>query len=92
MGLDVSVKKSCMLHLGPRNERLPYFLGVDELPARTVVKDLGIHVSEFDSVRHVTETIKRSAKLSNWIMRAFTLNEAGAYIKMYTSIVRPVML
>ena len=81
MGLRVSSSKCCVFHYGSNNPCHQYFLGDKPLEVRSEIKDLGIHITEkLDFQSHVTHVLKKAARITNWIMRAFTLRRPGPYL------------
>ena len=92
VGLQVSAQKCCVFHLGPGTLDLPYYLDGVTLEVRSEIRDLGVHIdSGLDFGSHVTDVLKKSARVTNWIMRAFTLRRPEPYLTMYRTTVTPLL-
>lgn len=91
MSLQVSTQKCCVFHYGRGNAKFQYTLDGVTLVARSEIKDLGIHITEkLDFESHATHVLKKTAQITNWIMRAVTLKRPEPYLKMYRSVVLPI--
>ena len=93
MGLEISTHKCCVFHCGPRSPRHPYTLNGALLEPRNEIRDLGVLITEeLDFSSHVTSVLKKTARLTNWILRAFAIKKPDPYLKMYSTTVKPIIM
>ena len=93
MGLRLSHNKCSVVHFGRHNRHYVYCLGRQELTRQTVVKDLGVSISEtLEYVDHIDDVIRRASMIVSWIMRCFVLTSPSAYLKLYNAHVIPIFL
>ena len=58
-----------------------------------MIPTLGIHITEtLKSQSHVTHIVKKAARITNWITRAFTPRRPGLYLRMYRAVVLPIIM
>jgi len=92
VGLNLTPEKCGVMHFGSKNPRFDYLLCGGSLRKLEVVKDIGVRYSPSlnfsEQVRHIAA---KASLISNWILRSFALKSPSAYLKLYESLVLPVM-
>lgn len=92
MGLRLSTNKCGVFHMGARNHRYPYFLEGTPLERLATVKDLGVrYSSDLSFSEQVDHVVKKSSRMCNWLTRVFTIHSPAPYLKLYCSLVVPVL-
>ncbi|KHN85086.1 Uncharacterized protein Tcan_01924 [Toxocara canis] len=89
--LDISPEKCFVLHLNFSTECPLHLCGFD-LPAKEVMKDLGVYVSsDLNWHNHCVEVSRRAAQVANYILRAVQYSSVESYRKAFVAYCRPIL-
>ncbi|KHN83319.1 putative RNA-directed DNA polymerase from transposon BS, partial [Toxocara canis] len=89
--LDISPEKCFVLHLNFSTECPLHLCGFD-LPAKEVMKDLGVYVSsDLNWHNHCVEVSRRAAQVANHILRAVQYSSVESYRKAFVAYCRPIL-
>ena len=90
--LKVAPSKSCVLTVGSNREALNYELHSDLLKVVDSYRDLGVKIDSDLSFRtHINEITSTAYRIINLLFCVFTVANTTAYIRAYTSYVRPIL-
>jgi hypothetical protein len=91
-GLKIAMEKCELLHLGRNNPSIELIVNNVVLPTCTVVRDLGVYVS--DSLKfsyHISVVCNRAYQKTGQIFRAFMCREPQFLRGMFIKFVRPLV-
>ena len=87
--LSIQPEKCEVLYIGKKNKKYVYTLNNAILPAATVVKDLGVHMTEnlkFDT--HIAKIVQSASNCANLILKCFRYKKPQFMIKLFNTFVR----
>ena len=87
-----NANKCKVMHIGRTNTNSDYAMGTTTLVKTTNEKDLGIHVDpELTFGKHIETVVNRANRMLGLIRRSYTYLESQSLLKLYTSLVRPIL-
>ena len=87
--LSIQPDKCEVLYIGKKNKKRQYTLNNAVLPAATVVKDLGVHMTDtlkFDT--HIAKIVQSASNCANLILKSFKSKKPQFMIKLFNTFVR----
>ncbi|MCP4587473.1 hypothetical protein [Pseudoalteromonas sp.] len=91
-GLRLAIPKCQILMLGRLNHRHNYTLFGVQLETVSVIRDLGVMISEDLSwFPHISSIVAKAAKRANAILRSFTYSDFELLGRAYITYVRPLL-
>jgi hypothetical protein len=85
-------QKSAVIHFGKNNPQFSYIMNGTCIPVSSVERDLGILIDNklcFDA--HINSIVGRARRLCGWIRRVYTTKNTVVLLRLYTTIVRPIL-
>ncbi len=90
--LVLAFLKCEILHLGIKNPRTDYFLGLTKLKSKDTLRDLGILMSSsMKFSEHCSTIAAKAMQRTSLLFRVFTTTKVHPYIRAYKAYVRPIL-
>ena len=91
--LCFNADKCKVLHIGRDNEHYEYYMDRGtKIGVTTNERDLGVQIDpELKFNQHVEAVIRKANRMLGMIRRAYTYKDGGTMMKLYTSLIRPIL-
>jgi len=90
--LPISINKCNVMHLGSKNQRLPYSICNHNLESVPIIKDLGVILSEDLKVaQHCSAIVKAARTRAIMISRCFLSRDVSNLVWAFKVYVRPIL-
>jgi hypothetical protein len=84
--------KTAVVHFGKTNSKFSYTMNGTTICTSDVERDLGVQVdAKLNFETHINSVVSKAQKLCGWIRRVYTTRNITVLLKLYTTIVRPVL-
>lgn len=92
LDLTLSIGKCMVEHYGYKNRRFKYKIDDVTLSVKSVVKDLGVYMSDdFKFTEHCRQVALKANRTCNFILRAFVVKNVDIYVKLFEIYVMPIL-
>jgi hypothetical protein len=90
--LSVAIEKCSVLHVGRANPSSDFFLSGQLIPSVKSITDLGVDMSQdLKFSGHIGRIVSKAKKVVNLIFRIFTTRDPKVLVKLYKTLVRPIL-
>ena len=91
-GMSLHPEKCVVLHFGYKNRQCDYFIDGLKIKTESVVRDLGVYISnDCDTSAHVEKISKKAHGVLAQIRRSTVLRDRGTITTLYKSFIRPLL-